>query len=298
MPKEPFNNIPKIIWFMWLQGFDSAPMLVKKCFVSWGTHNPNWEIVFLDEGNIGTYLDFQALPIRSKNISKQAISDLVRINLLAQYGGVWADATCFCHVSLDTWLNEYTKSGFFAFYRPWRDRLLGSWFLASTKHCRLISKWRDESNEYWRNNNFSRNRNPLLNWVLTRILSRSTTTTRFWFSFVVRRILKAYPYHWFHYLFERVIQKDTQCMRIWAETKKYSADIPHKVFSYGLLQPLSKEIKQHIDNKQSPVYKLSWRYNVDEYKEGCTLHYLLESVLRKDTDAQGYRNRLALDRLR
>jgi mannosyltransferase OCH1-like enzyme len=39
MLKETTNDIPKIIWFMWLQGFDNAPILVKKCYDLWVKYN-------------------------------------------------------------------------------------------------------------------------------------------------------------------------------------------------------------------------------------------------------------------
>jgi hypothetical protein len=279
MHKAGLDDVPRIIWFMWLQGLDNAPMLIKKCYASWTTRNPGWKLVFLDKENIEEYLDLQAPVFRNENITKQALSDLVRVNILAQYGGVWVDATCFCCIPLDAWLNEYMGSGFFAFYKPGRDRLISSWFLACTKNSHLVSKWRDESNEYWSNNRFCNNRSRLIVDILTNMFGRNADTTKFWFSFFVRKIIKAYPYFWFHYLFERIIQKDAQCMRIWAETKKYSADIPHKILFSGLLRPLSNEIRQHIDSKQSPLYKLSWKYNIDEFEEGCALHYLMEAAL-------------------
>lgn len=277
MSEETSNNIPKVIWFLWLQGFDNAPMVVKKCYASWKRYNPDWDIVFLDEGNLGKYLALQELGIKSENVTKQAFSNLVRINLLAKYGGVWADATCLCRVSLDTWLNEYTTSGFFAFHKPGRDRLISSWFLASTKNGYLVSKWRDESNAYWRNNNFSSKRNRFVVAILIRIFNRNTYMTKFWFSFFIRKIIKVHPYFWFHYLFRRIIERDTRFKQVWTRTKKYSADIPLRVDS-SLFQPLSEEIKQYIDSKQSPVYKLTWKYNVSDYKDGCTMHYLIKSI--------------------
>jgi len=277
-----FNGIPRVIWFMWLQGFDDAPMLVKKCWDSWRMRNSGWDIVFLDEGSLDKYLNLQSLGIRSENVSKQTLSDLVRINLLARYGGVWVDATCFCCVSLDAWLGEYTESGFFAFYKPGRDRLLSSWFLACAETCHLVSKWRDESNEYWNNNRLHNNNKSLVVEILTNIFGRNVDTTRFWFSLLIRKVFKVYPYFWFHYIFAKTIRKDARCWQIWAETKKYSADIPHEILFSGLLQPLSRELKQHIDDKQSPLYKLSWKYNVDKYKEGCVLYYLVESALRSE----------------
>jgi Capsular polysaccharide synthesis protein len=271
------NKIPKLIWFMWLQGFDEAPMLIKKCYISWQKHNPDWKVVFLDEESVDKYVDFQQQTIKSKHISKEAYSDLVRINLLDKYGGVWVDATCFCCSPLATWLDEYTRSGFFGFYKPGRDRLISSWFLASAPNCRLTSIWRDESNKYWLDNNFTNQRNHFISDIFKKIFYWSRYATGFWFSFFARKIIKVYPYFWFHYLFGRIVQKDADCMKIWERTKKYSADIPLKLLYSGYFQPVSDEVKQFIDNKRSPLYKLTWKYDQSQYKEGCTLHYLLES---------------------
>jgi len=299
--KSPLNSIPKTIWFMWLQGLDNAPLLVKKCYASWKKHNPDWNLVLLDEDSINQYIDLQSLGIQTESIIKQAFSDLVRINLLARHGGVWVDATCFCQISLDTWLDEYAASGFFAFYKPAKDRWIASWFLASAPGCHLVMKWRDESNEYWRDNHFSSNRSRLINdgdingdrrrrsfsrdvihvavRILQRLINRNAGATKIWFSYFVRKVIRVYPYFWFHYLFDRVIKQDEKCMQIWMETRKCGANSPHKVLFSGLLRPLSEEVKRHIDSKQSPVYKLTWKYSDSEYKEGCALHYLLESAV-------------------
>src|SRR5262249_37436294 len=132
------NGIPKIIWMMWLQGFAKAPCLVQRCAVSWSTHNPDWKINHLDGDNLQEYVNVDEFVGRNrKTISIQALSNVIRINLLKQYGGLWVDATCFCCKPLDEWLGEYTASGFFAFPDPARDRLLSSWFLASRPGCPL-----------------------------------------------------------------------------------------------------------------------------------------------------------------
>src|ERR1700748_2440425 len=102
--------IPKTIWFLWLQGLDNAPLVVQKCYESWLKHNPYWTITFLDETNIR---DFVSLP--DVQITRQSLSDVLRINLLAKYGGIWVDATCYCVKPLDLWIDQYTTQGFFAF---------------------------------------------------------------------------------------------------------------------------------------------------------------------------------------
>ena len=285
--KEANAEIPRIIWIMWWQGFDKAPDLVKKCYFSWKKHNPTWKIILLDEKNLDEYIDVQNIVnINRRDITIQKVSNILRINLLKKYGGVWVDATCFCCVPLDTWLSNYTKSGFFAFANPGKDRLFSSWFLVSGKNGYLISKYCDEHNLFWNRNCFSNQYTKQGLFIvkqLSRILNRNSYTTKWWFSWVVLKIIKVYPYFIFHYHFAKIIKEDTLFRRIWNETEKYSADIPHKVLSSGLLQPLSQEIKQYIDNSQSPLYKLTWKYKVDKFSEGCTLHYLLESISITET---------------
>ena len=58
-------------------------------------------------------------------------ANVLRMELLARHGGVWVDATCFCVRPLDEWLPAQMSSGFFAFARPARSRLLANWFLAA-----------------------------------------------------------------------------------------------------------------------------------------------------------------------
>lgn len=80
--------MPKTIWIMWLQGLASAPDLVKKCVHSWQRHNPSWKIVFLDEHNLKTYVKVDDLVGRNREtITIQALTDIIRINLLAQLAG-------------------------------------------------------------------------------------------------------------------------------------------------------------------------------------------------------------------
>lgn len=110
--------IPKTIWMFWAQGYENAPNIIKKCRESWVKYNPDWTINVLDMENLTNFLPDFWINF-SKNIdflksNLAALADLLRVNLLRQHGGVWVDATCFCCLSLDDWLTEYTKQGFFA----------------------------------------------------------------------------------------------------------------------------------------------------------------------------------------
>ena len=75
-----------------------------------------------------------AFDLAGKAITYAAKSDFVRICILKKYGGLWVDATTYCTIPLDDWLEKYIQSGFFSFNLETRpkgqpDRLLSSYFL-------------------------------------------------------------------------------------------------------------------------------------------------------------------------
>ena len=144
----------KIIFIYWAQKFINAPILVKKCLLSWKLKNPSWKIIELDDDNLREYINIEKeIPnIQKKNITKASYSDIVRIFLLAKYGGCWCDGTIFCNQSLDTWLDKYISTGFFGFELKC-DRLISSWFLYSEKDNYIIEKWKRSVIEYVNNLN-------------------------------------------------------------------------------------------------------------------------------------------------
>jgi len=265
---------------MWLQGFEKAPGLVKKCLFSWQHHNPGWKIVPLDEKNLKDYIDPDSIIGKNReNISVQALSNIIRINLLAKHGGVWVDATCFCCRPLDGWIGNHMTSGFFAFEKPGKDRLLSSWFLASGKNCHLTNAYCKAVNSYWSKNQFTNQGGPkgqkIVMWM-NKILKRSAELSGLWVDPLTAKMFKRYPYHWFHYTFYRVVTKDERSGKIWHQTPKISANIPHRLQRAGLLKPVPAKIRAIIDGKKDPLYKLNWRRDRDSVP-GCTLDYLLHS---------------------
>lgn len=267
-----YQELPKTIWFLWLQGLSEAPLVVRRCYASWVKHNPDWNIIFLDEENLGNYISTD-----TTQVITQSRSDIIRINLLAKYGGVWVDATCFCTKPLDEWLNDYMPSGFFAFAKPAPDRMISTWFIAGNKDNHIIQAYQQAVQAYWKGN-------PGITFIETsrwHFLSRCLARfgPRVWFGRVATRILKIYPYFWFHYLFGNLYLKDNEFKRLWDSTPKISADIPHQLQFAGLLSPLNEKIKEVIDKNAAPVYKLMWKSNASDYKEGTVLAYLLDTEL-------------------
>src|ERR1700733_10439169 len=109
----------KTIWSCWFQGRRNAPDLVKRCLASWETLKPGWDFRCLDAETTGRYVDLgEHVDLQSQTITAASLSDILRVLLLHEYGGVWVDATLYCNVPLDEWLPLAACTGFFAFVRP------------------------------------------------------------------------------------------------------------------------------------------------------------------------------------
>jgi hypothetical protein len=276
---ESGGGIPKIVWFLWLQGLDNAPYVVRKCYESWVARNPSWRVISLDAA---TAQEFASVDYSSTNLSRlsyQHRADLLRLDLLAHHGGVWVDATCFCVQSLDEWLPPNTESGFFAFHRPGPDRLMSNGFIAAEPGNVLVSRLFDRMLDYWGNHPFRSAERQLLVKVLTRLLQMSATTRGWWFSPPLRDWLAVGPYFAFAYRFEKLVREDPECARIWQQTPKISADGPHRLLcEVGFRSPASSALRSEIDRKEVPVYKTTWRTSGPGIPSGSVLEYLLETV--------------------
>ena len=80
----------------------------------------------------------------------QTQSDLIRINLLNKYGGIWIDATLFCNKPLDEWLKYNMHIGFLLF-RYSKKNKIASWFIASNKNNYISNSFCTEYNNFWEN---------------------------------------------------------------------------------------------------------------------------------------------------
>ena len=215
-----------------------------------------------------------------QQLSKNHQSDLHRVQLLSEFGGVWADATTLCRVPLDSWLQDYMQSGFFAFvYKTRGYGWISNWFLASEKSNPIMIKMSQQLTAFFRDNEFYHNGviQRKRTKFLKSFLNRKFKTTRFWSSWPIRKIFKVYPYFIFHYTFAKLIGTNRECFKIYKGMKKYYTT-GELLGQYGLFRPLQKDIKERIDSRIDPIYKLSWKYQQDKYSSSCILYYLLEET--------------------
>ena len=85
------------IFSIWLQGEENAPPIVKVCFASI-RKNCTQDFVVLDEKTLFDWIqlpDYVVTKWKKGKIHPAHFTDICRLELLYQYGGIWADATDF-----------------------------------------------------------------------------------------------------------------------------------------------------------------------------------------------------------
>lgn len=144
------SAIPNKIWSYW-----NGPMnsVVEKSVESWRHYNPNYEIIMIDRNNLHKYCNVNIDNIPVAGESDARYSDFVRLNVLSHHGGIWMDATCICHKSLD-WIHgiqNTTGSEFIGYYLEnnsdpkylYKSPAIEAWFFACVPNSRFVLNWKD-----------------------------------------------------------------------------------------------------------------------------------------------------------
>lgn len=96
--KEKFSENVGNIWIFWWQGYDAAPLLVKKCIDSITKNAKNHPVVLITKENWKNYADIPDYIIEKLKkgiITLTHFSDILRMALISKNGGLWLDATIF-----------------------------------------------------------------------------------------------------------------------------------------------------------------------------------------------------------
>lgn len=99
--KQKFNIGEKTpIWVCWFQGEKSMPDIVKMCYGNLQTKiDPEVaQVILIAEENFRDYIDLDESiyqKVKVGLLTYTNLSDLIRSNLLAVYGGLWIDSTVF-----------------------------------------------------------------------------------------------------------------------------------------------------------------------------------------------------------
>lgn len=138
--------IPKIIWIYWEQPV--LPFAEQRMLDRIKYQNKDYTINVLNKFNIDLYLpefDCKAeMPIANK-------TDLIRLELLYLYGGIWLDLTIIFDENMD-WVNQANQTNNFDLVGYYREKstidmnypIIESWCLASAPKNKFIKNWLDE----------------------------------------------------------------------------------------------------------------------------------------------------------
>lgn len=273
-------DIPKNIWIFWLQGFEVAPPLVQICVSSWEQKNADWTVHRLTEKNIRRYLDDEFVDrVLAVGLPAVKVSNIFRLKLIARYGGVWADADCYCTRPLDGWINGAADSGFFAFrfssdewlaskpssafhryFGRTKDRILASWFLAGMPGnliCESFAKRHVDLFEQLTPVEKNISHLPLRK-VIFRIFRRNAYLSSKLSDPKRLRFLRGYPYFIFHYHFANTVLTDPEFRSKWHQVPVYLAAEPLK-YSMGLGAPVDQSFIDDMCGNGAGVYKFHWK---------------------------------------
>lgn len=154
------NTRNNTVWFCWLQGLNTAPKLVKVCFKSLHKNLKDRDIKVVDEKNWREYVDLPDYIIQKwerRVIPPALFSDLLRLQLLINYGGTWIDASVLCtgmtpeneketksYLDTDLFVFQYARPG----VKEWNG--ISNWFITSCTNNKVLMVLRDMLMEYWK----------------------------------------------------------------------------------------------------------------------------------------------------
>ena len=238
---EDNSNLQDCIWVCWWQGYDAAPDLVKECINSIKRNAGNHKVIIIDDSN---YRDYVIIPewVEKKRekgiITRTNFSDLLRLSLLSQHGGMWLDATFFCAKNE---LEDYFKYPLWSIKRPdyLHCSVASGYFAGYSLKCDSEYRWifttiRDFFLHYWETND------SLIDYLLVDymiVLAQRKDV----------RIAKA---------FQEIIPNNDCC------------DDLYKVLD----EPYKEEIWEKL-TQNTALFKLTWKQNFEEQKNGIDTFY-------------------------
>lgn len=181
LPKQNIGT-EKIIWQYWGQGLEkkNLPESTQISFDSVDKFADDFKVIRLSDHNLSDYIDIPTELLHKRDsgqMNRAFFSDVLRVMLLATYGGIWLDATIFMtgkfpeeymqgdHFCFQRDDNEPYKKVWendFIYYYCWRDRfevrMLNSimWAKKGSEMMSILSDlllyyWQhhDKSNEYF-----------------------------------------------------------------------------------------------------------------------------------------------------
>lgn len=231
--KKTGTGKSNIIWTCWLQGEENAPPLVQACLRQMRRINPDKQVVIITSDNIRQYADIPAYIYekwQKGRITNTHFSDILRVSLLYEHGGIWLDATVYQGGKIP---DDILSAPFFAYHSKTFLRCFpqvvgnNSWFLSAVKQHPLMAGMRALLFEYWRHEN------------------------------------KLIHYFVYHLFFDLMVENNRFCRELWEKAPLYYDDETVEALHENLLRPFDENLFRQIIDR-SPIQKLSYKYTAPE----------------------------------
>lgn len=154
------ENADKNIWVLWWEGEGNMPEIVRACIHSIKSNSVKYKVNVLSQYNFSDYIELPEVIMdhyRSGHIEIVHMADILRVFLLAKYGGVWLDATVYLadcmpvsyfeKVFFSRKTNEYI-GGFAS-----KGRWAGYFMATSMKHTVLFEYLKEAYTLFWKKHN-------------------------------------------------------------------------------------------------------------------------------------------------
>ena len=235
------ENLRNKIWVCWWQGIENAPEIVKACVNSIKRFSGEYEVLCITEENYKQYVKFPSWiedKYKNKIFSRTHFSDLLRMNILATYGGIWIDSTFFCKGPC---FESYMKLPLWSIKRPdyLHCSIASGYFAGYSLGCNYQNRWifkiiRDILFHYWKDNE------KLVDYLLV--------------DYAV--VLAQQHYKDLAEAFKQIQPNNPYC------------DELYKVLG----QPYDENTWQHI-SKDTALYKLTWKQSFEKEINGKKSFY-------------------------
>ena len=170
-------------------------------------------------------------------ISHTHLSDIIRIALLATYGGLWLDSTVLCTGNLDKYITD--NSELFVFsnaYRGDKSIIASSWLIYAKANNPIIVNTRNLIYKYWEKEN------------------------------------KLKEYFLFHLMFTIVCRKlDNE----WQKIPVFTNINPHLILFTALHKQYNKE-KLDVIKQQANFHKLSYKCDFSKFENASLYEHILK----------------------
>ncbi len=218
------------IWIAWFQGLDKAPELVQACVKSVRKYAKN-DVVLITNENIHEYVQFPDYIEKKRQNNEMSMAhyaDLLRLYLLAAYGGCWIDATVLCFESIPS---AWMESEFFCLDIPdyGREFKIGcNWFLIAQKGHPIISDMLNIHLDYW------------------------------------KKEKRAVHYFFFHMMFKQLITSVPEYNKIFMDKIYFEVGNTHRI-RYYMNDPYDPAVIEKMKTL-APMQKVSYKkkYNTDK----------------------------------